>query len=611
MKKSGAGFIIAILIFACSVTSVLLGQLEYIRRFDGFLFDIAIRMSQPRQISGDSVAILVIDDKTLDTIEDPMVLWAGYFGEVLDGLSKAEAKVIAMDMIPSVSLDKFNPELDKKLLSALIRAKMSGTRVIYGFKEGDIGRQAPHPKFRLMSSGLGFINLFPGPDSVNREYARCFVADNKRISPSLALITAYFLSGDKRPLWEYSSKGEICANNSGKMLIDYRYHIRKENIVSFSDALEMIRNNETEKLSSIFGGKAVFVGVTSARLPDMHKVPYNTYSPADNHIPGVLLHAYSMISMIHPDSLQRHWDNLAPVAALASGAALALSLLFFSPARAMMIAGAIPLLWFILGLGFFSWGMVIPFWPVVASVIAAIGLCGPYVYFTEYRRRSEVSKYFKSYVSSEALEEILNSPETIDFSGNTVTATVMFSDIRGFTSMSEKVEPKKLVEGLNEYFTEMTGAITEAGGYVNKYLGDGILAVFGAPGKAPRDGALAAANGAMAMLESMDRINREKPLTGFGRIKIGIGLHCGEAIMGNIGCYQKMDYSLIGDTVNTASRVEAMTKTYDLPILLTQAVHDRIKDSIQLEYVGQSEVRGKENKVHLYTFKDVKRWEDS
>jgi len=593
------------MIAASGAAATLLGQLETIQRFDGIFQDAAFRLAPRILLPEAGVALIEIDDKTLDTIDDPMVLWPGYFATIIQALAEAGAKVAAVDMIPSVSLEKYAPQLDQSLIKALAAARSAGTRVIYGYKVGQIGKQAPHRKFSLMSSGLGFVNLYPGFDSVNREYAPCFAAGEKRVSASMAMLTSFFMSSNISSLWEYSGHGKMCSNESGKFLIDYRFILPEDKFISFSDVVAMSRDGDREKLASLFSGKAVFIGVTSARLPDIHRVPINHYEPGQTHIAGVFIHMQAYLTQTTPGAIKKAWFGAAPAAAACLAMALAAIFILLPPSRAMWAAAAALTAGAAVAFAMFLRGVALPFWPLVAATLAAIPICGPYLYLTEFKQRRQVSRYFKSYVSQEALEAILRSPDAIDFTGSSVTATVMFADIRGFTSMSEKLPPGQVVDGLNEYFTQMTGAITEAGGYVNKYLGDGILAIFGAPAPARLDGALDAVIGAQLMLKRLTWLNENRPLPGFGPIKIGIGLHCGEAIMGNIGCRQKMDYSIIGDTVNTASRVESLTKLYGVQFLMTESVYDRVKDSVEAVFAGSSEVKGKEKKLQLYSLKGM------
>jgi adenylate cyclase len=146
----------------------------------------------------------------------------------------------------------------------------------------------------------------------------------------------------------------------------------------------------------------------------------------------------------------------------------------------------------------------------------------------------------------------------------------------------------------------MTQTVIRHGGYLNRYLGDGILAIFGAPNPLPEDGARAAADAALEMLAALDELNHSELFPGVDAIHIGIGIHTGEAIVGNLGCAEKMDYSIIGDTVNLASRIESETKRYGTPILLSEDTMESLGPGYDAEFVDAVQVKGREQQVRLF-----------
>ena len=187
--------------------------------------------------------------------------------------------------------------------------------------------------------------------------------------------------------------------------------------------------------------------------------------------------------------------------------------------------------------------------------------------------------------------------------GETVDVTVMFCDIRGFTTLSENLPPEKIVALLNEYFTGLEKCITSHGGVINKYIGDAVMALFGAPVHSETH-ATDAFNAALDMRKELIEMNKRFLQKDFPEIRFGIGLHSGPVLAGNIGASKRMEYTVIGDTVNTASRIEGLCKTYQKDLLISESTASLIKSSAQsldLTFVDESEIRGRKEKVKLYT----------
>ena len=181
-------------------------------------------------------------------------------------------------------------------------------------------------------------------------------------------------------------------------------------------------------------------------------------------------------------------------------------------------------------------------------------------------------------------------------------ATVFFSDIRSFTSFSEKVSPQEVVNMLNEYFKIMVGIITKHNGVVDKFIGDAIMAVWGAPESFGND----AANAMVACLEmriALANLNESRLARGLPEIRIGMGVHTGPLIAGTIGSDDRMEYTVIGDTVNMASRIEAATKAYGTDLLISEVTSEKIKDSFILEQAGTASVKGKSEPLKLFKVK--------
>ena len=188
----------------------------------------------------------------------------------------------------------------------------------------------------------------------------------------------------------------------------------------------------------------------------------------------------------------------------------------------------------------------------------------------------------------------------IDMGGESREITVLFSDIRSFTSFSEGRDPQEIVAWLNEYFEEMSAAVDAHGGIVNKYIGDAVMAVFNAP-LPVENHPLKALEAALDMLKRLDKLNTRHAQTGIEPMRIGIGIDTGVALAGNIGASNRLEYTVIGDVVNTASRVEGLCKRFNRPLLFTAAVNERIGETYAGEYVARGRVKGKQEIISVYT----------
>ncbi|MDY7230059.1 adenylate/guanylate cyclase domain-containing protein [Hyalangium rubrum] len=222
----------------------------------------------------------------------------------------------------------------------------------------------------------------------------------------------------------------------------------------------------------------------------------------------------------------------------------------------------------------------------------------------EERQKNLLSRLFGQYVSEEVKERLLKDPHAQ--SGERKEVVVLFSDLRGFTEYSETAAPEEIVERLNAYFDAMVGAITEHGGIIDKFIGDAVMATFG--GLVPLENPSASAlEAAQQMRQRLHALNTRWWREGRTAFDTGIGLHVGEVVLGAIGSEQRKDFTVIGDAVNTASRVESLTKQYGHPILVTSALYSRLPAALQARCraLGTAQVKGRRAALELYGLPDA------
>ena len=219
-------------------------------------------------------------------------------------------------------------------------------------------------------------------------------------------------------------------------------------------------------------------------------------------------------------------------------------------------------------------------------------------YFFVEREKRQIKNIFSKYVSKEVLENILSSGK-VTLGGEEREITVLFSDIRGFTSLSEKTTPTELVAILNKYFTLMTGEILKNKGVLDKYIGDAIMAFWGAPldDENQADNAIKTSLG---MIEKLKELNRELIALGKPEINIGIGLYNGPAVVGNVGSELRFDYTAMGDTVNVASRLEGLNKEYKTQLIIGESVKNKVKNHYNFRFLGKVAVKGRVEELNIY-----------
>jgi adenylate cyclase len=228
------------------------------------------------------------------------------------------------------------------------------------------------------------------------------------------------------------------------------------------------------------------------------------------------------------------------------------------------------------------------------------------------RKEQKIRQIFQKYVPADVIDQFFSNPESM-LVGDKRQLAVMFTDIRGFTTIAEKMPPEEIVESLNAYFGPMVDVVQAHGGIVDKYIGDAIMAFFGAPVKHDND-ALQAVNCGFGMLEALAAFNARQTQRGRPSFSVGIGINFGEVTVGNIGSEKKMDYTVIGDMVNLASRLEGLTKVYRVPFLVSESVYRLVASRVHCRLADRVVVKGKTESTAVYvpsrklSAQDAKGW---
>lgn len=352
---------------------------------------------------------------------------------------------------------------------------------------------------------------------------------------------------------------------------------------------------EGRDLPHDFKGKAVLVNVSAMGVHDRLPTPFN------RQLPGAMIHAQTMDNilsgrfLVHTP-LMTFWDL---------GAMLALCLLgswLMSLSRPWLAAGLTALLWFgalYAGYRLFVAGYLVNLiFPLGALFLTAVAVTA-YRYLVEAKEKRQVRRTFQHYLSPAVIEQIMDNPDQLKLGGERKELSVLFVDIRGFTSLAEDMDPVDLAALLNAFTDAMTEVILEHGGLVDKYIGDSVMAVFGAPVDQP-DHARRACRAALAMVDRVGELNRTLSQAEGRDLAVGVGINSGPMVVGNMGSRLRFDYTVIGDNVNLAARVEGQTREYGVEIIVSRSTHEMCGDGFRFRILDLIRVKGKREPVAIY-----------
>lgn len=533
-----------------------------------------------RQKPPDDVVVVAIDDKSFEELDARWPFRRKLHAQVIRNLTRAGAKVIAYD-VQFTEPDVDHPGDDDKLIEA-VRAQ---PRAVMATTEVD-----PNGKTRIFGGALGL------------RYSRAIPSNSNYENDSDGRIrhVAFKIDGlETFPLAAARAQqgGHLNVPKGNSAWIDYKGDTPSLRRISFSSVYK------GDFPDSAVRGKVVVVGATVPSLQDLHP----TSTTGSGLMPGPEIQASSVVTALEGFPLEDApgWVSIAALVLLGVLAPLlAIRLRIF----VALGIGLLALVAFVVGaqIAFNRGGLVLT---VVYPVLAGIGalLVTALVHgVTVAFEREQARDAFARFVPEAVVDEVLRSADGVRLGGVQREGTVMFSDLRGFTSFAETLEPATVINALNRYLTAMSEAILDHGGTLVAYMGDGIMAVFGAPLQQDdhADRALAAARDMLERLEGFNEWLRQEGLhEGF---KMGIGLNSGEVLSGHVGSERRLEYTALGDTTNTAARLEGMTKGTPHQLYVADSTYRRLSQAADdLVEVGDFEVRGRTATVKLWSLREM------
>jgi class 3 adenylate cyclase len=532
--------------------AVALGMTHAGEPLDAAVFDAQLRAGRATSAadSGADILVVGIDEETLEVFTEPLALWHAHLGDFFEGMARAGPRALGVDLLlPVRSYDEILPGQDRRLLSGLLALKQARVPLVLAQTIDRGGRT--RPVFPPIASivgrqALGLALVAPDRDGVVRRV-------ESEIRSERAGFRTFF-GGLVQSLGGEPVEG----------LIDYRVGPAFA-YLPFHEVVERIRSGGAPGVEADFAEKIVLLGSVQPFV-DRIAAPVGlaAFEPESFDVPGILVYAQAVRSALGPGLLQ-------PLGEVARFSLLLLAtLVWWASARPRL--GGLTVLMVALGLWGMSWALLDAGLVVPAASVGGITLlaCASRVLLEVVEQRQvsgRLRRSFEAYVSPGVMDGILRGEIEPSLSGERRRICVLFSDVRGFTSISEYQPPEFVVELLNEYFEEMTISVHAHGGTVDKFIGDGLMAFFGAPN--PLAEAVAEAGFACGrdMLARLEALNEGFVARGIEPIGIGVGLHVGDAVIGHLGSRRRHEYTAIGDTVNTAARLEGLCKSLGHPLV--------------------------------------------
>lgn len=402
----------------------------------------------------------------------------------------------------------------------------------------------------------------------------------------------------------------IPTNSDGNVQIDFHGPRNTYPWVSFSDVIsssndvlvsQQVGGEERQARvpkDEAFRNKIVLVGATATGLADNRSTPFDT----NETFPGVEVHANCIDNILSGEFIHRGPnENLIDIGFLllfSLGAGILLSAVTPTRATVVLLTFLGLFLWLAYDLFAFHRIWIAAFLPV-ATLTTNYSAIISYRFFFEEREKKRVRGAFQQYLAPGLINQLLDNPDLLKLGGEEKELSIMFSDIRGFTAISEGLRPAELVGLLNEYLSQMTDIIFRNWGTLDKYIGDAIMAFWGAP--YPQDDhAERACRTALDMIETLKRLQAQLAAAGRPPIDIGVGINTGPVLIGNMGSKNRFNYSILGDNVNLASRLEGLNKTFHSHLILSEFTYEKVHEKFVTRELDFIRVKGKKKPVRIY-----------
>jgi adenylate cyclase len=560
---------------ACLVTGLLFGgSLEWIELK---ALDAQFRLRGARAPLT-PIVLIAIDEDSFDEFDQTWPWPRSLHGELIDRLSRGKPAVIGLDILfsePSLRGADDDQALARAIAAAGNVVLAAGLTVVEQAFVEKRDLNLPVDALRERAAGVGVINLGYDEDAFVRR-ATLRVAHQELVVPSLALAV------HGRAVAAGIPSAPLPAETS--LLIDYAGGRGTFPTVSY---YRVIRD---EIPPEAFRDKIVLVGATSALLHDVFPAPF----AADGAMPGVEIHANILETLFRGASLTRISRWALAALAVAAGVFAAWVTGRARPLLALAIVAGSAAGFASVAFAGFAWGR---YWTDQVPVLLTLAL-GYMVTTVEHamrarRDRQRLSRFFAPTVLRQIVEQRAQPGRSRRL------VTVLFSDIRGFTPLAERLEPEEVAEFLGDHMTSMTEAVFAHGGIVVQFVGDEIMALFNAPFD-QRDHQIEAVRTGLELQRRVREVSDRWMARCGSPVRIGVGIHTGEAVVGLVGSAQRVEYGAIGDTINLGSRLQGLTKEYGAPVIISETTYQAVRHLFACRLLGNVAVRGRAIPVGIY-----------
>jgi adenylate cyclase len=610
-------------ILGIPLIAILIGYLFSLTSFFASIelktLDLRFRIRGEMPPPDSNIVIVAIDDQSFLSLDQKWPFPRSDFAHMIDNLSTAGARLIVLDMTLSES-DLENPADDSLLAEAISQAGnvILAGKVVYEIgSHGIINRYLIQPISILENAALawGTVNIPEDQDGFVRQYL--LFQQQERIFYPLALqvvkeIDTLDLTQDVQNQPDDFQFGALSIPKftPNTMLINYFGAAGSFPTYSFADVVDdsgftLPNGEDTDvfevyRTSGTFSGKIVFVGASAEELQDNKFTPFFHFGDSQQKTPGVEVHAHALQTILGQKFIQT--APFLPVflftilmIVVCTGVSRKLTVL----KGLLFLVGELTFIFLIVGSFFLAFRIWVPLIFPISTTIVAYGGSVVYQVIMEQHEKGRYRKTFEHYVAQSVVKTMLEKGELPKFGGERKELTVLFSDIRSFTTFSEKYQPEVVVNQLSVYLTEMTDIIFKNNGTLDKFVGDEIMAIFGAP-YFYENHALHACRTAIGMMQKLREIHHNWTRQNMAIFDIGIGINTGKVIVGNLGSAQLFDYTVIGDEVNLGARLEGANKMYSTSIIISDATFQQVKGYVAARELDNVRVKGKNKPVQIY-----------
>lgn len=582
------------------------------------------------------VVVVAIDGETYDTPPfkgSPTQTWTREIGRVLGSIADGGAKVIGFDVIFPSSIEQSEipfgeaplgarmKGFDRDYLIALRQISDSGKLVLGAILSNDHPEIPYRAQQVAVKNNIRALNVHTDTDDVIRRMPLSFSIGGKPVPAMAVELAARALGG--KPEIAPSGVAELAGYAipsavPNTLTLNFRGLGRDVPSFSFADLRACVEKGDRDFFRRAFDGKVVLLGtvlnfedrkLTSMRLSGGYDgtpgprcalpAPANTVQKARSDVAGVFVHAAVVRNLIERDAVTELGFPLRSILTIAFAAVIACAACVLGPSGAVIAWIALTAVYAAVAVGAFVHALALPLTEPALASLAALAMMIGYRFVLADRDERFLRKSFAFYLAPEVINTMVASGKMPALGGEMRNVTMFFSDLSGFSSIAETMTPGELVTLMNEYLSAMTDIVESYGGYVDKYIGDSIVAMFGAPADDPAH-ACNAVRAALKCHEKLAELNADNPAFAGHGLSHRIGLNSGEAVVGNIGSRRRFNYTVMSDTVNVASRLEGANKYYGTAIMASETTMAQTGDTFAWRELDAIRVLGRGEAIKVF-----------